>query len=619
MMKEKRFALIIANNQYEDSGLSRLEAPVQDSEALACVLSNPKIGGFEVQTLINEQSFKVNQKIETFFKECKRDDLLLLYFSGHGIKDETGQLYFATTDTKRKLLNSTAVPARFVNDMMRKSHSRRQVLLLDCCYSGAFARGMTVRANDDIGVGEYFKEGRGQVVLTASDAIQYAFEGDQVKGKGIHSVFTQTLVDGLETGKADIDSDGYVSFDELYDYIREHVGNQMPQQEPRKWAFDVQGEIIIARNPKPVTKPLPLELQQAIDIPLAGVREGAVNELGRLLRSVDKGLKNAALETLKRLTHDDSRRVSTLADEILAMYTESQSVEKIEPGAGHLEAEKKESEQLKPEITVTETKKQERRQLKEIKREIPKEPAGEKDEKAQPPTSRPSSQSIIEPQEPIKRNAIINLVRVIQASKSVYLKWILVTTVGFAAGMVVARLMSNTIFDAIYLYLYYAINIRDYDYIRPYVHMTTIGTIIGILQWIILRRHFSKAGWWIVTSGVGWFVGCLLMLLLNVGDIPMILKCGVIVPLFQWFVMRQHFSKAGWWIFASAAGLVISFPILIMLTMISMVRELSGITHLPIMGIITGAIMGIITGIALVWLLQHPVSRNLNNDYQKYL
>jgi len=100
--------------------------------------------------------------------------LLLLYFSGHGLKDEMGRLYFATTDTDRRLLRSTAVSAALLHDLMNDCNSRRQALLLDCCYSGAFARGKTHhKAGQTVDIGEYFGQGRGQFVLTASDAMQY--------------------------------------------------------------------------------------------------------------------------------------------------------------------------------------------------------------------------------------------------------------------------------------------------------------------------------------------------------------------------------------------------------------------------------------------------------------
>ncbi|MCP4519582.1 MAG: SUMF1/EgtB/PvdO family nonheme iron enzyme, partial [Delftia sp.] len=256
----------------------------------------------------------VRQHVEDFFSERKRDDLLLCYFSGHGIKDEDGRLYFATPDTRRKRLRSTAIAATLVNDVMRSSRSRRQVLLLDCCYSGAFARGMIAKSDQGVGIKERF-EGRGRVVLTASDAMQYAFEGDAIEGQGARSLFTRAVVDGLQTGQADLDGDGYVSLDELYEYAHERVVDETPQQRPAKWAFGVQGQIVIARNPHWVAKPagLPPELIQAVESPFAGLREGAVRELERLLRGSDEDQAQAAREALERLADDDSRLVSAAA------------------------------------------------------------------------------------------------------------------------------------------------------------------------------------------------------------------------------------------------------------------------------------------------------------------
>ena len=330
-MAEKRRALIIASYEYEDSDLRQLVAPAQDAEALSRVLADPTIGGFEVRLCLNEPKHKVEQEVDAFFVDRKRDDLLLLYFSCHGIKDVDGRLYFAAADTRRKLLRSTAVSANFVNDVMHQSLSRRQVLLLDCCYSGAFAKGMVAKAGTEISTKEHF-EGRGRVVLTASDAMQYSYEGDKVAGEGVHSVFTRSLLHGLETGEADLDGDGRISLDELYNYVHDRVADETPQQRPGKWAFDVHGEIVIARNPRPVVKPaeLPRELQQTIDDPRHWVREGAVHELDRLLRGSNKGLALAAEAALTLLTEDDSRRVSAAAAQSLAAYAEAQAARKAQ-------------------------------------------------------------------------------------------------------------------------------------------------------------------------------------------------------------------------------------------------------------------------------------------------
>jgi hypothetical protein len=249
-----RFALIIATSDYQDTGLQQLVAPPQDAEALARILSDAAVGDFQVDILLNEPSFTTNPKIEAFFNDRKRDDLLLLYFSGHGLKDEEGRLYFATPDTQRKSLRTTTIPSTLVHDVMRYSPSKRQVLILDCCFSGAFPRGITYKAGEMIGSSidtrERF-EGSGRLILTASDSLQYAFQGDEIKGESVHSVFTGAIVQGLESGEADLDQDGEISIDELYQYVHDRVTRDRPQQNPRMWAFDVERRMIIAHSPIP--------------------------------------------------------------------------------------------------------------------------------------------------------------------------------------------------------------------------------------------------------------------------------------------------------------------------------------------------------------------------------
>jgi hypothetical protein len=311
-----RSALIVASDDYEDPGLGRLRAPASDAEALAAVLRDPGIGEFEVRTLLNAPAHEVNLAVEEFFADRRPDDLLLLHFSGHGLKDESGELFLAAANTRLRMLGSTAVAAEFVNRRMNRSRSRRVVLLLDCCFAGAFERGMTARAGSGMEIDEHFG-GRGRAVITASSAMEYAFEGDELTDSQAlaPSVFTSALVEGLRTGEADRDQDGLVALDELYDYVYDKVREATPNQTPGKWTYGVQGELVIARRGRPVTTPTPLppELQEAIVHPLASVRAAAVQELVPLLRGEHAGLALAARLTLERLTEDDSRRVAAAA------------------------------------------------------------------------------------------------------------------------------------------------------------------------------------------------------------------------------------------------------------------------------------------------------------------
>lgn len=173
----RRQALIIANDVYTDEGLKQLRSPAEDAVALGAVLGDPKIGDFDVDVIRNESAHVIEGMIEDFFAERRPDDVLLLHFSCHGLKSEAGELYFAASNTRPNRLASTAVPAAFVQRCMRESRSRSVVLLLDCCYGGAFSQGAQVRATGDINVLDSFASGRlgggrGRAVITASNAME---------------------------------------------------------------------------------------------------------------------------------------------------------------------------------------------------------------------------------------------------------------------------------------------------------------------------------------------------------------------------------------------------------------------------------------------------------------
>jgi hypothetical protein len=307
-----RRALVVATYDYADTGLSRLAAPAHDAESFASVLQDPAIAGFDVTMLVDQPHHVVGEAIADFYAAARRDDLTLLYFSGHGVKDDEGRLYLAMSNTRRGALMFTAISAAQLNDAMDASPSRRKVLILDCCYSGAFPAGRTAKADPGVHTLERF-QGKGRAVLTASDSTQYAFEGDDLRGSGTSSVFTRHLVEAISSGAADLDEDGDIALDELYSYVYERVVAEIPQQRPKKQE-DVDGRILIARN---VHWSLPAYLQHAIESPITAQRLGALTELEHLHVAGNDVVRAAVTEQVAALAADDSRSVSAAATALL--------------------------------------------------------------------------------------------------------------------------------------------------------------------------------------------------------------------------------------------------------------------------------------------------------------
>lgn len=315
MGEPARRALLIATSRYRDRSLPDLSGATNDAAELASVLADDAVGGFDVHTVVDRASYEVAAAIEAFLQGRGVRDLVLLYFTGHGIKGIDGNLYFAAANTDASKLRSSAIAAAWVNETLDACRSRRQMVLLDCCHSGAFAKG--IKAGGQVGSTQLLS-GRGRVILTASDSIQFALERPDADDL-VKSVFTTCLVRGLRTGEADVDGDGQVTLEDLFEYVQDAVHRENPQQTPEMTAVGLRGEFVIARNPHAPARPsLPPGLSDAVVDPAVHTREHAVAQLGELLsRTDDPQLRQAVLQALQLLRADDSRLVSGAASAAL--------------------------------------------------------------------------------------------------------------------------------------------------------------------------------------------------------------------------------------------------------------------------------------------------------------
>ncbi|MBW4641412.1 MAG: caspase family protein [Goleter apudmare HA4340-LM2] len=231
----KKLALLIGVSDYQ-AGLSPIPTATRDVAAMQRVLQNPDLGGFAVKTLVNPDLITMQIAIEELFNNCEKNDVTLLFFSGHGITDDANRLYLATGSTRKDVFYSTAVSASNVKNIMQNSPSKWQVVILDCCYSGAFALDWKPKPTS-----------AGCALLASSSAVRLSFAAEE------SGIYTRYLVEGIETGAADVNQDGVISVDELNDYVLGKVQAQRPDMRPEMHPVKAGHKIQIAKTVKAST------------------------------------------------------------------------------------------------------------------------------------------------------------------------------------------------------------------------------------------------------------------------------------------------------------------------------------------------------------------------------
>jgi len=216
-MPDYKRAILVGNSKF--ASLPDLRCPGADVEAMKQVLTDENICWFSpVYALLDAPHNEIFTRINEVLRDADKEDLVLIYYSGHGLVDNRGRLYLAANNTDPSLLHATAVSVSAIRDCLSQSRCQRFVLILDCCYAGAATadfRRNNSGISTDFASGEA-AEGIGEFVMSASNAIQRAEE----KQNDSLSLFTKHIVEGLSNSSADTDGDGVVSLDELYSYVK---------------------------------------------------------------------------------------------------------------------------------------------------------------------------------------------------------------------------------------------------------------------------------------------------------------------------------------------------------------------------------------------------------------
>lgn len=229
-----KYAVVVGVSRYRNAsaGLSNLRYADRDARAFRDFLLSPEGGSFHpenIRFLINEDATAENVRsaLFTFLTKPGPDDLVVLYFAGHGAADpnDPRNLYLLTHDTKPDDMGGTAFPMWQLLDVFaRILKAKRVVTFADSCHSfGISGEAYSPFPRQNNLVNQYLAHYASQAdraVITASDLSELSYESDQW-GNG-HGVFTYFLLRGLG-GEADLNRDGTVTASELFVYVRDQV------------------------------------------------------------------------------------------------------------------------------------------------------------------------------------------------------------------------------------------------------------------------------------------------------------------------------------------------------------------------------------------------------------
>jgi uncharacterized caspase-like protein len=185
-------------------------------------------------------------------RSAGKDDTVIIFLAGHGATDQDSsspdgdglEKYILPHNADPKDLYTSAMPMSEIARIFQRINSERLIFISDTCYSGG-SGGRTIpiagkRANISGIFWERLSQGKGRVILTASDANEVSVEKDELK----HGVFTYYLLEGLR-GKADLDKDKLITVDEVYRYVSTKVPQATGQNQHPVRKGETTGHIVL--------------------------------------------------------------------------------------------------------------------------------------------------------------------------------------------------------------------------------------------------------------------------------------------------------------------------------------------------------------------------------------
>ena len=191
MAAERRVALVIGNNQYQN--LIPLEKAVNDANAVAAELK--KIG-FEVASYTNIGQKKMNQAINEFAQNVSGGGVGVFFYAGHGVRiDNQNYLIPVDMDAPRDPadVGDQAISVPRLQDKLADAKARYTLLVLDACRNNPLPKKAGRSIGQTRGLAMTHSPS-GQTVLYSAGANQEALDALDEKDKNPNGLFTREFL-----------------------------------------------------------------------------------------------------------------------------------------------------------------------------------------------------------------------------------------------------------------------------------------------------------------------------------------------------------------------------------------------------------------------------------------
>ena len=177
-----------------------------------------------------EHSTQVGTAVASAAREA--DDVLLVYFAGHGVVDRRGQLFLGLSGTSRDHPAWSSVPFATLRDELSESRAAARILILDCCFSGRAFEAMATSSS--IIDGQIDVQGTYTITSSARNQPSIAPEGHR------HTAFTAALLNTATNNR--------LTLDQLYQKVDQSL-HRDGYPRPQRRAVNIAGELRLFTPP----------------------------------------------------------------------------------------------------------------------------------------------------------------------------------------------------------------------------------------------------------------------------------------------------------------------------------------------------------------------------------